>query len=207
MGRKHGFSFSWRRATGYSAAKGRLSRKIGVPLTRSGRQRKLARSLGCLLQALLILIFSLFVLGAVSARSQTQRPQTGRVVAENASLRQTPSAEGQSEMNVPVDTIVKVLDQKGAWYVVRIGDRVGWMYSAVIVGAEVDAVPLKPFQLAPVAPEKPTVVGEDNAPPTTASPKPTSASSGGGYSRGPRGGCYYINSSGKKVYVDHSKCN
>lgn len=27
------------------------------------------------------------------------------------------------------------------------------------------------------------------------------------YHRGPRGGCYYINSKGKKVYVDHSYCN
>lgn len=28
-----------------------------------------------------------------------------------------------------------------------------------------------------------------------------------GYIRGARGGCYYINSSGRKVYVDHSYCN
>ncbi|MBC6994946.1 hypothetical protein H9S92_12275 [Lewinella lacunae] len=27
------------------------------------------------------------------------------------------------------------------------------------------------------------------------------------YYRGPRGGCYYINSSGNKIYVDKSKCN
>lgn len=44
--RTYGLSFSWRRATGLSAAKGRLSRSIGIPLTRSGRQRKLGRSLG-----------------------------------------------------------------------------------------------------------------------------------------------------------------
>ena len=42
-----GLSFSWRRATGLSAAKGRLSRKIGIPLTTSGRQRKAGRALGC----------------------------------------------------------------------------------------------------------------------------------------------------------------
>lgn len=41
--RTYGLSFSWRRALGVSAAKGRLSRAIGVPLTRSGRQRKLGR--------------------------------------------------------------------------------------------------------------------------------------------------------------------
>jgi hypothetical protein len=43
MGRKFGFSFSWKRASGLSAAKGRLSRMIGVPLTRSGRERKIGR--------------------------------------------------------------------------------------------------------------------------------------------------------------------
>ncbi len=33
--------FSWRRFLGISAFKAQISRKIGVPLTRSGRQRKL----------------------------------------------------------------------------------------------------------------------------------------------------------------------
>jgi len=47
MGRKYGFSFSWKRATGISGAKNRISRKIGVPLTRSGRQKKVGRAAGC----------------------------------------------------------------------------------------------------------------------------------------------------------------
>jgi len=42
-----GFSFSWRRALGVSQAQARLSRKIGVPLSRSGRQRKIGSSMGC----------------------------------------------------------------------------------------------------------------------------------------------------------------
>jgi hypothetical protein len=42
-----GLSFSWRRALGVSQAQARLSRQLGVPLSRSGRQRKLGRSLGC----------------------------------------------------------------------------------------------------------------------------------------------------------------
>jgi hypothetical protein len=45
MGKKFGFSFSWKRALGISAAKGRLSRKIGIPFTKSGRERKLGRLL------------------------------------------------------------------------------------------------------------------------------------------------------------------
>jgi len=47
MGRKYGFSFSWKRAIGVSAMKGRISRKIGIPLTRSGRQRMVGRAAGC----------------------------------------------------------------------------------------------------------------------------------------------------------------
>jgi hypothetical protein len=54
MGRKYGLSFSWRRATGLSAAKGRLSRAIGIPLTRSGRQRKVGRVLGQMGSAVLL---------------------------------------------------------------------------------------------------------------------------------------------------------
>ena len=52
MGRKFGFSFSWKRAIGLSAAKGKISRAIGIPLTREGRRRK----------------FGLFGLGALTSR-------------------------------------------------------------------------------------------------------------------------------------------
>jgi hypothetical protein len=47
-----GLSFSWKRAIGLSAAKGRLSRRIGIPgipLSRSGRQRKAGAAMGCCL--------------------------------------------------------------------------------------------------------------------------------------------------------------
>lgn len=40
----YGLSFSLRRAVGISAASGRISRAIGVPLTRSGRERKVGRA-------------------------------------------------------------------------------------------------------------------------------------------------------------------
>jgi hypothetical protein len=55
MGRKYGLSFSWKRAVGISAAKGRLSRSIGIPLTRSGRQRKVGRAAGCCVPIILFL--------------------------------------------------------------------------------------------------------------------------------------------------------
>lgn len=43
---------------------------------------------------------------------------------------------------------------------------------------------------------------------TTATPAEPRTNSGDGrtYTKGPRGGCYYLNASGKKVYVDHGLC-
>lgn len=45
--RTYGFSFSWKRATGLSAARGRVARATGIPTTRSGRHRKAGRLIGC----------------------------------------------------------------------------------------------------------------------------------------------------------------
>ena len=45
MNKKYGFSFSWKRALGISGFKNRISRKIGIPLTKSGREKKLGRSI------------------------------------------------------------------------------------------------------------------------------------------------------------------
>ena len=51
-----GFSFSMRRALGISQAQARLSRKLGIPLSRSGRQRLVGRSLGCCWILLAVLV-------------------------------------------------------------------------------------------------------------------------------------------------------
>src|ERR1700738_2328806 len=54
--------FSWKRALGISAAKARLSRRIGIPLTRSGRQRKLGKLVsggGCLVAMAVIVAIPL----------------------------------------------------------------------------------------------------------------------------------------------------
>jgi len=60
--------FSWKRAIGISKAKANVSRAIGVPLTRSGRQQKLARGLGCcvvLVAVLLAALAGLCIAGSV----------------------------------------------------------------------------------------------------------------------------------------------
>ena len=62
MGRKFGFSWSWKRAIGLSALKGKISRKLGIPLTRLGRQQKVGRAAGCC-----VLFFVLLVAGTATA--------------------------------------------------------------------------------------------------------------------------------------------
>jgi len=66
--KKYGFSFSWKRATGISNLKRQISRKTGIPLTRSGRHQKIGRMMtggGCLVyiftfvSIICILLFSL----------------------------------------------------------------------------------------------------------------------------------------------------
>jgi hypothetical protein len=50
--------FSWKRFVGISAAKSRISRSIGIPLTKSGRQRKIGRMVtggGCLVMLAIII--------------------------------------------------------------------------------------------------------------------------------------------------------
>ena len=48
-----GLSFSWKRALGISQAQARLSRKLGIPLSKSGRQRMMGRRMGCILPVIL----------------------------------------------------------------------------------------------------------------------------------------------------------
>jgi hypothetical protein len=47
--------FSWKRLLGISQAKAKISRKIGIPITRSGRQRKIGSTMGCFIPILLAL--------------------------------------------------------------------------------------------------------------------------------------------------------
>ena len=63
-----GLSFSWKRALGISQAQSKLSRQIGIPISKSGRQRKFGAAAGCLLP-LLIIVISLFVTGVALAKN------------------------------------------------------------------------------------------------------------------------------------------
>lgn len=66
-----GFSFSWKRALGVSAAKGRVSRAIGIPLTRSGRERKIGRMASGAVASLVV------EAGAEASRRSSSAPAGG----------------------------------------------------------------------------------------------------------------------------------
>ena len=45
MVKKYGFSFSWKRLLVISGLKNKVSRETGVPLTKSGLERKIGRTI------------------------------------------------------------------------------------------------------------------------------------------------------------------
>ena len=45
MANKYGFSFSWKRALGVTAAKQKFARETGIPTTKSGLEKKVGTSL------------------------------------------------------------------------------------------------------------------------------------------------------------------
>lgn len=144
---------------------------------------------------------------SLSIPVNAQTPRYARVLSENANLRDTPSVSGVSEQEVAEGTLVKVLDEKLPWYVVRVGNRVGWMHGNTIEFMEppgpMSEVPRPQTVVPDYRPSPPPVPRRESAPET---PVRTS-SENRGYIRGPRGGCYYLSGSGRKVYVDRSLCN
>jgi hypothetical protein len=68
--------FSWKRLLDISAFKSRISRKIGIPLTASGRRRKLGASIFDLLGGGLGTV----AVGAAAAGARRQQQPKGRLV-------------------------------------------------------------------------------------------------------------------------------
>jgi len=137
--------------------------------------------------------FFLLLIPCVTTTAQTR---TARVIAENANLRETPSITGLAEGEVSEGMVVKILDEKLPWYVVRVGDRVGWMHGATLLFMDNAATSTEREPVRVITPAE-----------TSPLPQPTRSTADRAYIRGPRGGCYYISGSGRKVYVDRSMCN
>jgi hypothetical protein len=154
----------------------------------------------------LIFLFLLACVGIAQAQGRT-----ATVISERANLRETPAQASEVKQEVAVGTSIKVLDRKGAWYVVRIDDSVGWMHgntfrfgsgSGIQQSNSVlddDASPSPAANTSrPIRSRSGSVQSNDSG---------SRSSSGRTLIRGPRGGCYYYSGSGRKVYVNRSLCN
>lgn len=153
----------------------------------------------------LCLLIALAVFGPQSLFSQS-----ATVISENANLRGTPAASGKVVDTLPRATSVQVIKQAGSWFLVQAAEYVGWIHGNTIrLDAPLDISTADPSTLysSPIAvPRQP-----EPTPPVYVAPQRTAParppSSDRSYIRGPRGGCYYYGSSGRKVYVDRSLCN
>jgi hypothetical protein len=151
------------------------------------------------------LLFLVVFTFSISVPVIAQTPRYARVISANANLRDTPSISSGNQQEIAEDTVVKVLDEKLPWYVVRAGNRVGWMHGNTIEFMET-------LNSRRASPHQQTVVPDHQPPPVPrrdGSPErtPRGTSVDRGYITGPRGGCYYLSGSGRKVYVDRSLCN
>lgn len=105
-------------------------------------------------------------------------------------LRAEPSTGSRIILTVPLGSAVKSMKTEGLWHHVSYGNYIGWIRGDYLATR-------RPAQQRTA---QPTAVPLVSAPPRARS------SNSGRYIRGPRGGCYYINSSGNKTYVDRSRC-
>ncbi len=115
--------------------------------------------------------------------------QSATVITENANLRGTPNQSGKIVTTLGIGAALEVIKQSGSWFLVQSDEYAGWMHGNTI-RYEANAT---------------TFYG----PPVTKKSKPLTKRSASSqyYIRGPRGGCYYLNSNGNKTYVDRNLCN
>ena len=112
------------------------------------------------------------------------KSQTATVIVENANLRGTPRESGKVVETLPNGAKGTVLQQKGAWFLLQTDDYVGWIHGNTI-----------------------KVDNESSLIKSSTTKKSANRSESRTYLRGSRGGCYYLNSNGKKTYVERGLCN
>jgi hypothetical protein len=150
----------------------------------------------------LLIISALFMLTSAVVGQET-RPQNEcvRVTASSATLRGRPSLTGKALDIVTKRTQLESIAKRNEWVLVQAEDYTGW----------IEAKWLEPCNAGTVS--KTPVLGPSPAAAVPANPSPavastqSSSSETRSYTKGPKGGCYYMSSSGRKVYVDHSLCN
>lgn len=140
------YGFSWKRLAGITSLKNKVSRTTGIPLTKSGRERKIGKIVtggGCLLQIGFASLVFMFLL-SISAFSQSK----AEVVAFDSQLLGTPTRSGTTVQTIPRGTIVQILLSKGNWCLVQTTDFVGWVLNEELKSIDVGSAK---SQISPAA--------------------------------------------------------
>ncbi|MDR2531483.1 MAG: hypothetical protein LBC82_01395 [Oscillospiraceae bacterium] len=101
-----GVSFSWKRATGVTKMKRKVSRVTGVPFTKAARQRKVGKALtggGCLMNVVMMILFCsllMIFLAACEKPIETTQSNPDEIVSTPGTITTTP----QSTTTTPQST-------------------------------------------------------------------------------------------------------
>jgi hypothetical protein len=149
-----------------------------------------------------LVVFAFFAFAAPVLAQEAASPQTEcvRITAVSATLRGRPLLTAKALDIVAKNAQVEAIARRDAWVLVQSEDYVGWVETKLLEPCVTGTVSKTPVLAASPA-NQPLAA----APPQTA-PASSPAAESRTYTRGPRGGCFYINSSGRKVYVDHGLC-
>jgi hypothetical protein len=140
------------------------------------------------------------LLFGVPAIAQSSDPpnECVRVTAESVTLRGKAALTGKAIDVVAKNTQLQTLATRDGWILVQTEDYAGW-------------IEIRSISPCSGAPPVRIAAKSDSSTPNIGTVKPqangqSTTSGARTYVLGPKGGCYYINSSGKKTYVDHSFC-
>ena len=123
--------------------------------------------------------------------------QSAVVTGQDAFLRGTPVENGAVVDTLAVNSRVHIIKQTGDWYLVQSFPFVGWIHGSLL-RVENDNEAVKASM----------EVGADQSADRTESQTKKAPIAGEKiYKKGPRGGCYYVNEAGKKIYVTHRRCD
>jgi hypothetical protein len=150
------------------------------------------------MKSLISLAILVFAASAAAQTSTVPAKECVRVTTVAATLRGKPSLTGKALDIITRNTQLQSIARRDTWVLVQSEEYAGWVQSNSIepcVGGTISTgTELGASQGTEAA----------NLPLTVLQPAATDSRI---YTRGPRGGCYYTNSSGRKVYVNHSLCN
>jgi hypothetical protein len=125
------------------------------------------------------------------------------VITSAAGLYELPARSLGMKVEVPRQTPVQVLDEKGSWYVVRVADLVGWMQKHTLRVKESAPSSSRPST------ERASTVRASTVRASTEklSSKPPAVPARRSYVLTLKGDCYYWSQAGRKVFVDRSICS